>query len=1248
MTDFHSSRIRMSKYPIPHKSFLLALVVTLGFLAFTGSCFDIKVVNGAEPEELRDEIDAPILFVKRFNYLGIHIYDTFYKWRPGGGIYVLENPSDPPELHRVRPVIDPTTSETLGEGVYYDPDLSYDGARVLFCFKQEELGSTSIYEIGVDGTGLRRLTDPTSLEECHMGNHGGQHDVTPAYLPDGRIVFTTTRFSGLVPCANNGVAIMHVMNADGSNIHPISVNNVNEFDPSLLPDGRIVFGRWEYIDKTALTQQSLWTVFADGTQETALFANNMVHPEAILDIRAVEGVDHLVVGAFTPHNAPPRGTVAMIDTRLGKNDPSAIINFETPDNPTHDRGQSCDPWGLSSDLILYSGQPASGGTNAVMLVTRDGVKQTVYVDPAIDCHSPIPVRPRLIPEMPAPTIDRHATSGRFFVQDIYEGLPDVERGTIKQLRIVEETSRISPTPGGDLNQVFLISAALAFSVKNFIGVVPVYEDGSAYFEVPSGRAVYLQALDAEGRLVRSMRTFIQAAPGTTRSCVGCHEYKYSTTVNIGAPVRAFASEPDIPEPETWGNGYVDYPTMVQPIFDRHCVSCHGGEEDIAGEIDLSGGWTELFNISYENLISRREVQYTATLIAGIDCMNGTANWSAKIFPPYSHGSGSAPLAHVLVSGHEDRIEGLSRTERDLLLAWIDTNGVYFGTWDYSDNGCKTAGWQDTKSQLITAMEQAGCAECHGQNGRITKFESDWFNLRQPEWSRILRAPLAKNDGAAGLEWCRNRPVDPRHERIRIMTMGGYVHQVTALNDFPRLEPFTRDSSGEPVVSFESTEDPAYQKMLSIIERGRGLALSAPRVDMPGAVIQPGASRQSLPKRLPEILTPAVAEADQDGVVRLTWERTFNTIGLNFELHRGSAPGFMPTPETLLASTPRFEYVDYEAPSGIAHYVLLVESSDGLNTSPPLWTSIAVESPTPPQPVERPFAASDIGEVSLQWESPSNGSDDDFLRATTYRYNVYRAQAGTDDYELITTNPIATNSFRDATGEPGTTYDYVVRTVSRRGVESSASPAVSGAAAPEMRDPVFVFPTGNGATAQAEGVDGATIEGVLDTPATIGVGVLNLSNGGSATFADSDQYDLTRRLTVACWIRLDEAGQMPIIISHGLWNNAGWFLQQLNGRWRWHIGGVDCDGGTPTVGQWRHMTATYDGQTARLYENGRMIAEASGSASLTPWTKSLVIGQYSGGPDASFQTTGRIADVRIYACQLNEEEILELAASPPGE
>ncbi len=128
--------------------------------------------------------------------------------------------------------------------------------------------------------------------------------------------------------------------------------------------------------------------------------------------------------------------------------------------------------------------------------------------------------------------------------------------------------------------------------------------------------------------------------------------------------------------------------MVQPILDRHCVRCHGGSEGIANGMDLSGGWTEHFNISYENLTSRRETQLVAYWIAGIDCMNGTAHWSCQLFKPRSHGSGAAPLAERLVSGHDGRLAHLTRAERDLLLAWIDTNGLYHGTWDQTRGGLR--------------------------------------------------------------------------------------------------------------------------------------------------------------------------------------------------------------------------------------------------------------------------------------------------------------------------------------------------------------------------------------------------------------------------------------------------------------------------------------------------------------------------------------------------------------------------------
>jgi cytochrome c553 len=873
--------------------------------------------------ELIGAIDAPLLFVKRHSYTGIHIYDICYKWPPGGGgIYVIENPAAPREAWNVRAIIDETTPETLGHGVYSDPELSWDAKKLLFCFKGQPEGSTSIYEIGIDGTGLRRLTDPSPTCESYHGNFGGQHDLSPAYLPDGRIAFLSTRPSGLVPCNNTGVAILHVMDGDGGNIHPISVNNVNEFDPCPLPDGRLLFGRWEYVDKNALTIQSLWTINPDGTQETAFYANNMVFPEAVLDARPVPN-SHLIVGTFAKHNSTPRGSIAMVDPYRGKNNPEAAYNFEHPDNPVVDTGNSCEPWPLSENVVLFSGRPAGAERNVIELMDRSGHRITVHSEPDICLHSPMLVKPRPVPAVVANVVDRSARTGRFFVQDIYQGLTGVERGEIKWLRVLEETSRTSPRTDGPnpYNQTFLLSSALAFSVKNFLGIVPVQPDGSAFFEVPAGRAIYLQALDQDKRLVQSMRTFVQAAPGVTRSCVGCHEHKYSATRSQKEFPAVLHQTPSSLEPESWGSGYLDYPSMVQPVLDRHCAECHGGAEGIAAGMDLTGGWTEHFNISYENLTNRSKTQLIAHWIAGIDCMNGTALWSCQIFPPRAHGSGAAPLADLLTSGHDGRLTEMSTQERDLLLAWIDTNGLYHGTWNRTKSGCSILGWAEMQGQLQAEMQAAGCLECHGEAGKLTYFENDWVNLRTPEYSRLLRAPLAEDASELGLAWCRQRRVTPDRQRIHLL-WNGYAHAVQPPAAFTRHELVKPDRSGTPAISFDSTEDPHYQRMLTIIQAMQAKVLADPRIDMPGAEVQPGECRFFVPPPIPEQPIKFTAHVNPDRSVHLTWEQSSNTIGLEFELHRSPSGIFEPTDQTLLVQTSLGSFTDPVPLSAPATYALL--------------------------------------------------------------------------------------------------------------------------------------------------------------------------------------------------------------------------------------------------------------------------------------------------------------------------------------
>ncbi len=1235
-------------------------ILTFLFVCFCSAAF------GAE----RSVLQSPLLFVKRYNYQGLHIYDTFYQWRPGGGIYILENPADPPEKHRIRPVIDPTTPVTLGEGLYFDPSLSYDAKKMLFCFKGSPHGNSVIYEIGLDGKGLRQITNLDNNGNPYKGSGGGQHDVKPCYLPDDRIVFCSTRYSGLVPCANNGVTILHVMNNDGSEIHTISVNNVTEFDPTPLPDGRVLFGRWEYIDKNALTIQSLWTVLPDGTNETALFANNMVFPEAVLQAKPVPGAEHLIVGTFAPHNAPPRGSIAMIDTRLGKNDEKAIFNFEHPDRPTFDRGESCDPTALDENVVLYSGVPdepsapkigndtPGGGRsnpklNALMLIDREGKKTVVLSDTKLDLHNPIPIAPRVRERQISDTTDRTKITGSFFVHDVYAGNPGVAPGTIKWLRVVEETSRVSESPGGTwMNQTFSISAALAWSPKIYHGIVPVEEDGSVYFEAPAGRSLNFQLLDNDYRLVRSMRTFIQAAPGTTRSCMGCHEYKYGTTPAVSES-RLLGRDPIKLHDESWGSGYLDYTKQVQPILDKHCVSCHGGEVNIAGGLDLTGGWTELFNISYENLTARREKQYIADLIQGICCMNGTAYWSCKIFDPYEHGSGNAPLVDILLKDPHKETVGLSDAERELLFTWIDSNGLYFGTWDYTKTGAFAREYNVGREELKGVMKEAGCVKCHAdENGNIRRFD-DWMNLETPEFSRILRAPLPDSklkgtpENGYGLGLCRDRKVAQNFSRLGLMFQSGYEHAVKNLDQFPTQvwEDWNEQQKGEPVVSFASINDPTYQKMLKIIEETRTRQLANPRVDMPysneiGDGVTAGRFRQVIPQPLPEETPKLIAEVDDEGYVRFQWECSCRTIGLIFEIHRSDKPNFTPTKSSLLGRTERFEFTDKTAVPGKSYYALVpvtdpaetcgtcksgavLDYRDSLSTfiaeaggvnipmqkriedrcplamiepmkGDPTWTEVEVPKLKKPEPPKNLRATPAPGKLTIEWDMDRPGE---------YQYQV-------DDYEPIFENRV------EISGEDKETT-LTVRAIGRLG-EKSEPVSITAKPLPIDRTPIFVL---------ADMFD----RGKLQGEAVWENGVLDLAKGGYIEFPPDEKRNVGGQFSVEFEVKFDSVNEMPLLVSNGSWNQAGWFVQKFGGGFRFHFGGIDCDGGIATTGKWTKLLGTYDGKKIRLYQDGKLVGETSGGLNTAPWPGKLLIGQYSAGVGPSFQTKGQIRNVAVYRC-----------------
>ncbi|MBM4047454.1 MAG: hypothetical protein FJ279_20300 [Planctomycetes bacterium] len=676
---------------------------------------------------------------------------------------------------------------------------------------------------------------------------------------------------------------------------------------------------------------------------------------------------------------------------------------------------------------------------------------------------------------------------------------------------------------------------------------------------------------------------------------------------------ALSGAPAKPAPESWGSGFVDYPTMVQPILDKHCVRCHG-DEDIAAGLDLSGGWTWAFNISYETLLKHN-------LVGFLRCNNADVK-SSEILPPRTLGSGAALLADRLVSGHRGRIPNLARPERDLLMVWMDGNSNYYGTWDYTPHATCDAPMA-AKGPLLKAMQSAGCVKCHDP----AHVGNDWLNLQKPERSRLLRAPLAKSAG--GLAWCRDRKAA---RGLPLVEQRLLPPDVFNPPNWPK-----RDESGDPVATFASTDDRNYQAMLAIIRQTRAEALSHPRVDMPGAEIVPGVCRKQAPMPLPDPLPTLHAALTDDHAVELSWPRAASTIGLQFELHRSGSADFAPSPDTQIALTTSFRFTDVLAPAGPQRYALVVTS--GERRSPPVRTTLTMPTAPPPPAPSGLAATPKPGEVVLRWEPSPKPS---------LRYHVYRAKDGSEAWTKLTDEPLRTTAYSDANLSAGERFAYAVRSLDRRGQESPPTPPVVAAALPDIEQAVFVAAFSENVHAKLG--DGALAKGTPHGPAKIADKTLDLRQGGYVTFDHLPEFDLRTRLSVECWVYFDEAGQMPVLLSCGRWRGTGWFLQRFGNGWRWHVGGVDCDGrsrsedapaagGKPAVGRWIHLVCTFDGQHARVFQDGVQVALKDCKPDRAPWPGPLFVAQYGPAPSDPYQVKGRLAAIRIYQRAVTAEEAL---------
>lgn len=641
-----------------------------------------------------------------------------------------------------------------------DPQLSHDGKKILFSYRHGGEHPFHLHEIDIDGSNLVQLTA------------GQDDDIEPTYCPDGSIVFCSSRCRRFVNCWHTRVAILYRCDADGSNIRVLSSNNDHDNTPWMLPDGRVVYMRWEYVDRSQVHYHHLWSMNPDGTNQTVFYGN--LHPGiAMLDAKPIPG-SNKVVASFSPGHGRPEhiGRVTVVTPKRGPDDLGSVRNISK-------WPRWKDPYALTEECFLVANNAG------IFVMNGEGAHEQVYELPQQDrteknlaVHEPRPVRSRPVEPVLATRANLATSTGRVMLADINHGrkMHEIEEGTIKKLLVLKQVPKPVNFSGG----MEPLTIGGSFTLAQIIGEVPVAEDGSAYIELPALQSIFFVALDKHDLAVKRMHSFLTLQPGETLSCIGCHEQRVEAPLDTDSLPLAMQTAPVRPVMPEAVPEVIDFPRDVQPILDRHCVECHN-PDDFAGKVDLTGDKTAQYTISYWAMQTHQLV---------VDARNRPES----NYGPYQIGSGASRLLDYVDGSHHDVTA--STHERDLLRLWLDTSACYPGT--YAALGCKTF------AAHIPWGHLSDCTECHLHNAKdkhgkpikrwrfgrrgIASTRGVTYNVSRPAKSLMLRAPLAKEAG--GLALCSK-------------------------------------------TVFENKDDIRYQVLLKIIQEAHQRLQARKRFDMPG-------------------------------------------------------------------------------------------------------------------------------------------------------------------------------------------------------------------------------------------------------------------------------------------------------------------------------------------------------------------------------------------------------------------------------
>lgn len=627
----------------PMKTQTLAVPGIVPMLSLVPLALSLMACGSSPPDDiLQRSGQAALVFVKEPSQLNNRsgaMRSNFDEYYPGTDLFLLTPISSQGELANLTAQYtrrNQTNPNSFGAAV--DPEISFDGKKILFSMKENRNVLWHLYEMNIDGSGLVQVTDQTSGD-----------DMDPTYLPNGQIMFTSTRPGIVDEYERHNSPLLHVgdRGSDGRliNVRRVSFNQSHDTNPIVHSSGKVIYSRWEHLGDP--NKFPLFVINPDGTRPFVMYGNHSPQQSGsrvFLEPRELS--DGGIVCSVMERTSPfEGGAIAIID--ISKSDDNltfitpASVPFNNTNQPTSalyktpfpiiDRNSPADR--REKILFAMSPIPIPIGMNneqvdyGIYVMDKNGSNvQLIYNDPGYNEYDPVPVLPRekvpggipqVIPMDPnvAAAIASGQTTGYFFDGNVYDRATndgqtrpsatfvndDGSLGQAKYLRILEAVPlpRDDRKRGGPIGQT-------SFEKQRVVGYAPIRPDGSFAAEVPANRSLHMQTLDQYGMMLVNQLTWVQVMPGERRLCTGCHDshdrdriindLEILSSLQVRNRARGslynagFNNADNVMNHPAARTDTVDFfdryrtsrTNSVQAIFDQRCVSCHNTASPAGG------------------------------------------------------------------------------------------------------------------------------------------------------------------------------------------------------------------------------------------------------------------------------------------------------------------------------------------------------------------------------------------------------------------------------------------------------------------------------------------------------------------------------------------------------------------------------------------------------------------------------------------------------------------------------------------